>query len=105
MASDRSGNITRCYRCGTSLDAETSHKFKATCDTCHAWVHCCRNCALYDASAHNKCRSPSTEWVGNAEKANYCAEFEFARRDTGVAHAENDGEEARQAWDELFKTD
>jgi len=105
MASDGSGDMTRCYRCGARLDPETSRKFKATCDNCHSWVHCCRNCTLYDERAHNRCRSPSTEWVGDPEKANYCAEFEFARRETGETDDNSDIEQTQRVWNELFRPD
>jgi len=94
-----------CYRCGAPLDVETVRKFKSVCDNCDAWVHCCRNCALYDKFAHNNCSSPSTDWVGGAEKSNYCAEFEFRRCDAETGQDAYEIEQARQTWDSLFKTD
>ncbi len=94
-----------CYRCGAPLDPESIRKFKSVCDNCDGWVHCCRNCALYDEAAHNNCKSPSAEWVGDAEKANYCAEFEFRRSGSGDECIEREADRARRAWDSLFKSD
>ena len=94
-----------CYRCDAPLDVETVRKFKSVCDSCDAWVHCCRNCTLYDEFAHNNCSSPSTDWVGGAEKANYCAEFEFRLRDAKKGQSEHETEKAHTAWDSLFKAD
>jgi hypothetical protein len=64
----------KCYQCG----AEHKEKFVETrgaCPKCQAYLHCCRNCMLYDEWGSNKCRSSSTEWVPDREKYNFCDEF------------------------------
>ncbi len=105
MLFSQSERELRCYRCAAQLDVETVRKFKSVCDNCEAWVHCCRNCVLYDEFAHNTCSSPSTEWVGGAEKANYCAEFEFRVDDPEKGQDKHETGKARQVWDNLFKAD
>jgi len=30
---------------------------------------------LYNEGRHNKCKSPTTEWVGDRQKNNFCEEF------------------------------
>lgn len=93
----------KCYRCGAALDETVALKFKSICDSCSAWTHCCRNCFLFDEIAHNNCKSPSTDWVGDAEKFNYCAEFGFAGKTPEEMRV--DGEDAKRAWDQLFKNE
>jgi hypothetical protein len=102
MDSVLSGDGPLCYRCDAPLDETMLLKFKGICDSCNAWTHCCRNCFLFDKIAHNNCKSPSTEWVGDAETFNYCAEFAAAKRSVENG-GEGDVEAARRAWDKLFK--
>jgi hypothetical protein len=67
-----------CHQCGeTILDAVG---FRATCPKCNAYLHCCLNCRLYSPSSHNHCLSSTTEYVRDAEGANFCEEFEFTSR-------------------------
>jgi hypothetical protein len=90
-----------CYNCGTPWQGEARLLFKVVCEKCSAWMHCCRNCKLYDPHAHNKCRSPSTDWVGDPEKQNYCGEFIFADRKEETT-TQDEQEEARRKLDDLF---
>ena len=90
----------KCYRCGSALDETVALKFKSICDSCNAWTHCCSNCFLFDEIAHNNCRSPSTDWVGDAAKFNYCAEFGFTKAKS--EDVDGDAEDAKRAWDRLF---
>jgi hypothetical protein len=57
------------------------------------------NCKFYDEHAHNHCKIPTTEWVGEVEKGNFCDEFTFADRADAQTGNEKD---ASKTWDELW---
>ena len=65
-----------CPRCGASAEAPIG--FRATCTSCHAYLHACVNCLLYSPSAHNHCLSATTEYVRDVEAGNFCEEFDPA---------------------------
>jgi predicted RNA-binding Zn-ribbon protein involved in translation (DUF1610 family) len=119
-----------CYNCGAELHVRRRVPFKELCPNCDAFIHCCRNCRLYDPSAHHHCLSPTTEFVPDVERGNYCDEFdirEFERPRSKAAEAaqaagntaakrgkrkkngngsgdvENGGSSAKQKFDSLFK--
>ncbi|MCD6288146.1 MAG: hypothetical protein J7M12_03425 [Candidatus Hydrogenedentes bacterium] len=93
----------RCYRCGAPLDETVLRRFKGICDSCNAWTHCCRNCFLFDETRHNNCKSSSTEWVGDPEMFNYCAEFDIVRSTEENGGELADSDVGREAWNRLFK--
>ncbi len=66
-----------CYKCGAEIAARERVPFKELCPKCEAFLHCCRNCRLYDPHAHNHCMSRTTEFVADVERGNFCDEFEF----------------------------
>ena len=64
-----------CHQCGAVITEAV--RFRDTCPSCQAYLHCCLNCRLYSPGAHNHCLSPTTEYVGDVAGANFCEEFEF----------------------------
>jgi hypothetical protein len=56
------------------------------------------NCRLYSAGAHNHCLSPTTEYVADVARANFCEEFEFTAR----KRAPNTSDEGRRRFEGLF---
>jgi hypothetical protein len=66
-----------CYNCGAELPKRERVPFKELCPKCEAFLHCCRNCRLYDPNAPNHCKSPTTEHVPDVERGNFCDEFDF----------------------------
>jgi hypothetical protein len=60
------------------------------------------NCGFYDERAHNHCKIPTTEWVGDVEKGNFCDEFTFADRPADGAGA-GEEERAHKAWEKLWQ--
>lgn len=94
--------MKRCYRCGTEWREEKRLSRIDVCEECHAYIRCCVNCKFYDEHAHNKCRIPSTEWVGDSEKGNLCDDFAFADRPAEGRPA-SEGEKPRKAWEELWR--
>jgi hypothetical protein len=66
-----------CFACGAQLQSRQRVPFKELCPECDAFMHCCKNCRLYSPESHNHCLSPSTEFVPDVERGNYCDEFHF----------------------------
>ncbi len=90
----------QCHKCGAEIEIIERVFFRAECEQCGVYLHCCLNCVFYDPHAPNQCKSPTIEWVSDKEKMNFCVEFEFV----STAHpdiAEQDN--SRKDWDDLFK--
>lgn len=69
----------KCWKCGTDLADPPSNKlsFRAICDKCSSWLHCCKNCKNYKPGAPNDCAVPGTEYIADREKSNFCEEFQL----------------------------
>lgn len=65
----------KCWKCGDKLLDLGTIPFKATCDYCHAWLHCCKNCKFYKPGQPNHCLIPGTEPISDRENLNYCDDF------------------------------
>ena len=67
----------KCWKCLKKLEDPTSKHlpFRATCDYCSAWLHCCVNCKHYQPSLPNDCKIPGTEQIADREACNFCDEF------------------------------
>ena len=50
----------KCWNCGAQEPDPPWGKlpFRATCETCHAALHCCRNCVYYKPGLPNDCAVP-----------------------------------------------
>ncbi len=66
-----------CWSCGKELEELPSGilPFRATCDHCMAWLHCCRNCEHYKPGLPNDCAIPGTDYIADREAVNFCEEF------------------------------
>lgn len=66
-----------CWKCGTEMETPERGKiaFRATCDKCLAWLHCCKNCKNYRPGLANDCAIPGTEYIADREACNFCDEF------------------------------
>ena len=84
-----------CHHCGATVTEAVG--FRASCPSCHAYLHCCLNCRLYSPNAHNHCLSSTTEYVRDVAGANFCEEFDFTARKKTDA-----GQEAQKRFDQLF---
>jgi hypothetical protein len=51
--------------------------FRATCETCHTDLHCCRNCRFYKPGLPNDCAVPGTEFIPDRTANNLCEEFKL----------------------------
>ena len=66
----------KCWRCGEEVDApEGRLSFRAVCDHCGVWLHCCRNCRHYRPGLPNDCAIPDTEYIADREASNFCEDF------------------------------
>lgn len=94
--------MKRCYKCGKEWVSDKKQpSFKEFCDNCTAYLHCCRNCRFHDPHAHNQCKIPTTEWVGDREGPSFCEDFEFADTTENSADAEGQ-QQARDGFQGLF---
>lgn len=66
-----------CWHCGTHLEEAPEKRlpFRAICDKCTAWLHCCKNCKNYKPGLPNDCAVPGTEYIADREACNFCEEF------------------------------
>lgn len=67
----------KCWHCEKQLPdfPRNSIPFRATCDFCSSYLHCCKNCRFYKPGQPNDCLVPGTEFVAYRESANHCEEF------------------------------
>ena len=68
-------NVTasRCHNCVATLPA--GFDFAQPCPKCAAELHCCRQCAHFDSSAHFQCAKPIAERISAKDRRNECALF------------------------------
>ncbi len=104
-----------CHHCGAPWPGPAPRPgFRETCPQCGAYWHCCLNCRFHDPHAHNQCRIPTTEWVADRRKFNFCDDFAFrepagagaARQDEARRRALNllgEPEPPRPSFEDLFR--
>lgn len=64
----------QCWSCGTVIE---DHKIscREVCESCNAFLHCCKNCRFYQIGLANDCKIPGTERISDREKGNFCDDF------------------------------
>jgi hypothetical protein len=89
-----------CWKCGAKLEESSLGKisFRAICEKCHSWLHCCKNCVNYKPGLPNDCYIPGTEFISDREASNFCEEFKIL----GVFAGIKDGEAAKKKFNSLF---
>jgi hypothetical protein len=67
----------KCWKCGAALDLPSNGRvpFRATCDKCNSWLHCCKNCKHYKPGRPNDCMIPGTDPISDREASNLCDEY------------------------------
>jgi hypothetical protein len=88
-----------CWKCSAPLQEAERGKisFRATCDACFAYLHCCRNCKNYRPGLPNNCAIPGTEYIADRAAGNFCDEFALM----GKAPVKKD-EDLKKRFDDLF---
>jgi len=81
----------KCWHCGADYEDFPGGRvpFRATCESCSAWLHCCKNCQNYQPGLPNDCRIPDTESIADREASNWCEEFKLlgiGPQKTGSSH-------------------
>ena len=94
-----------CFACGAPLELAAGERvgFHDDCSACRAALHACRNCTHHDPGAHNQCREPNAEWVGDRERSNRCEYFAPGSGPGGAATGAR--EKGKGALDSLFRKD
>lgn len=66
-----------CWKCGKQNPEPPFGKvsFRAVCEHCSAWLHCCKNCKYYKPGLPNDCMVSGTEFIRDRESGNFCEEF------------------------------
>lgn len=83
-----------CWNCSAPLllnDNKVS--FRSTCDQCHFYLHCCKNCTHYKPGSSNDCSIPGTERVADRAANNFCEDFKILGK---AANSKQDPSEAEK---------
>ena len=106
---------SRCFNCTIALPTDTD--FNGKCPKCGAALHCCKQCVNFDSSTRFQCVKPIPVRIPLKDQANTCALFSprvTVARDVlpaapvpkvanGVGPAPRNSNDARAAFDSLFK--
>jgi hypothetical protein len=111
---------SRCFNCATTLPPGTD--LAGTCPKCNADLHCCKQCSHFEPSTRFQCLKPIPVRIPVKDKANDCTLFTprvtVARDGTASMSAPppppaasagppapRNADDARSAFDRLFKKD
>jgi hypothetical protein len=107
---------SRCFNCAVTLPPNLD--FRGTCPKCGVALHCCKQCVHFDSSTRFQCLKPIPVRIASKDQANSCELFSprvtVARDvvpnnsssrvvDTSVMPAPRSVNDARAAFDSLFK--
>lgn len=92
--------MKKCFRCDAVVEEREFFSRRDTCGKCGADLHVCRNCSFYSPGRSNDCEEPQAERVVEKDRANYCDFFRFKE---GRGEAATRKDDAKKAWDDLFK--
>jgi len=110
------GTVTRarCSNCGAVL--APGFDPSAKCPKCQFELHCCKQCRFFDTGAQFECTQPIKERISPKDARNNCTFYEFrmtVEKDTApTSYAQNSNSsapapprsnDARQAFEDLFK--
>ncbi len=94
-----------CWRCGADLSRLSLPLGRRDeCPNCHAELHVCRLCRLFDAHAPQQCREPTADDVRIKDRANFCGFFAPRLHVPGVRMPSGQ-QNHRAALDALFGQD
>lgn len=100
MKDDFVKDTMKCWNCGIehSQGVEGKLPFRAECEKCGQWLHCCYNCQFYHPGFANECKIPHTEFVRERSMLNFCEDFKLL----GLGPSRKK-ESPKTAFDSLFK--
>lgn len=70
--------MAQCWHCGVDQEpSSTAYRisFRAVCEKCDHYLHCCKNCNNYKVGMPNDCLIPGTDPISDRESFNFCEEF------------------------------
>lgn len=93
----------RCARCGKSINNFSEVALDAKCENCNNDLHTCTNCAFFTTSARYECSKPIPARIAPKDGANECPLFSPAVFVERTFESGATPQDARKAWDALFK--
>lgn len=92
----------KCWHCGANQEdfKEGRLSFRAECERCHHWLHCCQNCQFYQPGRSNDCKVPGTDAIKDKSAMNFCEDF----KQLGMGPKKTQ-DSAKSKFDALFKED
>lgn len=92
-----------CWKCGASIaDLPQPLERLATCHSCMAELHVCRQCQFYNPKISDKCDEPlAAGQVREIDRANFCDYFQ-AKEDAFEASDASAADAARAELEALF---
>ena len=97
--------VFRCTECGERVPNAENVALDGHCLKCGADLHSCRNCAYFDTSLENECRETVPERFPKKRANNTCTLFRPVLQ-VDLQGSEKEApksDDARKAWDALFK--
>ena len=96
--------VFRCKHCGERVIDLDEIGFEATCRKCGKSLHACSQCTFFDTSARFECVQPIPERIPSKLAANTCTFYAPSKTfDLTGSRAVATPDDARSAWDALFK--
>src|SRR3954453_19418207 len=95
--------VSRCAVCGTVLNAGTD---TGKCAKCGLDIHSCKMCTHFDPASRFECRQTISQRVIPQDTANNCTAYlikQAVERETGSSPVSGRVNDARQAFENLFK--
>ncbi len=96
-------SVFRCAACGTKVPTTGEVGFEEVCPKCKADLHACVNCTNFDSGARFECRQPIPERVPRKRDRNTCTLFAAKTTVEFAAEQPATPNDARSAFDALFK--
>ena len=72
-----------CHQCKKEIPSEIFVGRQTPCPWCRADLHCCLNCAHFEAGTYNDCRETQAERVLDKSRANFCEYFKYQETISG----------------------
>ena len=95
--------VFRCAVCGERIRTLQTIEAEARCTSCGKPLHTCTNCAHFDSGARLECRKPIPARIESKTKANQCPHYQPKTVRDLSAKGPATPDDARSAFDALFK--
>jgi len=97
-------SVSRCAQCGTLLTLVTEPL--GQCAKCGFELHSCKQCTYFDPSSRFECMQPVPGRIAKKDARNECKFYSISVRvekQTSTGPTSRPGDDARRAFDDLFK--